>query len=47
MGQAVLDQSVGATVRFTTPTGVELATSRSDIRTAELTDVTIVDVRTP
>ena len=34
MGQAVLDQSVGATVRFTTPTGVELAVTVRDIRTA-------------
>ncbi len=34
MGQAVLDQSVGATVRFTTPTGVELAVTLRDIRTA-------------
>jgi len=34
MGQAVLDQSVGATVRFTTPSGVELAVTVRDIRTA-------------
>ena len=34
MGQAVLDQSVGATVHFTTPSGVELAVTVRDIRTA-------------
>ncbi len=34
MGRAVLDQSVGATVRFTTPNGNELAVTVRDIRTA-------------
>ena len=33
MGRAVLDQSVGATVSFTTPSGVELAVTVRDIRT--------------
>ncbi|TVP65193.1 MAG: transcription elongation factor GreA [Nitriliruptor sp.] len=34
MGRAVLDQSVGAKVRFTTPSGNELAVTVRDIRTA-------------
>ncbi|TVR18100.1 MAG: transcription elongation factor GreA [Nitriliruptor sp.] len=34
MGRAVLDQSVGATVRFTTPNGNELAVTVRDIRIA-------------